>query len=438
MSSISVKSYLFPENLKVHVGSLSKSDEIRRFNLPLNNGDNIYQVLLDKIRSVYGSVLSQNGEVELKTYWLDEENELIGFSSDSEMQYAIDTQNAIRASQVKPSLALFKVYIGQERKKETPLKSEPKSSAQESQIHFGVVCDGCSGSIFGTRRKCVECPDYDLCEKCHEKGLHKESGHSFIVFDKPVKRRCPYMNNGPHRRGGYKHCKQQQQQKCGENSGATPFQEMLSNLGPFISSSVPRVSNPEHLKTVGEFLRSILDPFGIDCDFKVETKNKETEKKVDESDKAKTSSDTEKKEEEKKMETEEDDDDENAGIRVFASSEIEEPAKEPSAPVKETSEPKQESPFEAAANALKEAIKNTKETDEAKQSTSSPSQTRRTSDANLDDFNLVDFQKEIQIINAIDQLRAMGYSDDDGWLTRLATAKQGNINAVLDAIMNSK
>lgn len=37
-----------------------------------------------------------------------------------------------------------------------------------------MVCDGCEHGIFGTRFKCVVCPDYDLCMKCERKGLHKE------------------------------------------------------------------------------------------------------------------------------------------------------------------------------------------------------------------------------------------------------------------------
>ena len=38
------------------------------------------------------------------------------------------------------------------------------------------------------------------------------------------------------------------------------------------------------------------------------------------------------------------------------------------------------------------------------------------------------------IASAVAQLQAMGFDDDDGWLTHLVEAKEGNINRVLDAI----
>lgn len=50
-------------------------------------------------------------------------------------------------------------------------------------LHVGVVCDGCEGSIYGTRFQCLVCPDYDLCEKCKTTGLHSE--HNMKEIEKP-------------------------------------------------------------------------------------------------------------------------------------------------------------------------------------------------------------------------------------------------------------
>jgi len=48
-------------------------------------------------------------------------------------------------------------------------------------IHYHVTCDGCGiNPIKGNRFKCTVCPDYDLCENCEAKGIHKE--HTFIKF----------------------------------------------------------------------------------------------------------------------------------------------------------------------------------------------------------------------------------------------------------------
>ena len=42
-------------------------------------------------------------------------------------------------------------------------------------IHHGIICDACeSDPIRGLRFKCLECPDFDICEECYNKEFHKE------------------------------------------------------------------------------------------------------------------------------------------------------------------------------------------------------------------------------------------------------------------------
>ncbi|KAF9950788.1 hypothetical protein BGZ72_007595 [Mortierella alpina] len=53
--------------------------------------------------------------------------------------------------------------------------------------HAGVVCDGCDNAIFGVRYKCGNCPDYDLCGNCESSPvfLH-DPNHVFIKIRKPI------------------------------------------------------------------------------------------------------------------------------------------------------------------------------------------------------------------------------------------------------------
>ena len=62
-------------------------------------------------------------------------------------------------------------------------------------VHFGVVCDICEkGPIKGTRYKCFQCPDYDLCNEC-EQNNHKE--HLMIRIADPQVPLNAINNSGP-------------------------------------------------------------------------------------------------------------------------------------------------------------------------------------------------------------------------------------------------
>jgi len=75
MNGIQVKSYLFPNNAKIALSSVNQVDEIRRFNLAISSSQSLYETLIQKIQASYGSLLPKREEI--KTYWLDEENELV-------------------------------------------------------------------------------------------------------------------------------------------------------------------------------------------------------------------------------------------------------------------------------------------------------------------------------------------------------------------------
>jgi hypothetical protein len=73
-----------------------------------------------------------------------------------------------------------------------PLFHQSVSTEKLKDEHDGFYCDGCDASpIKGTRFRCLECHDYDLCEKCNAKGpsLHNKS-HTMLcipkAFDAPL------------------------------------------------------------------------------------------------------------------------------------------------------------------------------------------------------------------------------------------------------------
>lgn len=48
-------------------------------------------------------------------------------------------------------------------------------------VHYGIICDICEKQVVGIRYKCLERPDYDLCEECNS----KESGHLMLKIPTP-------------------------------------------------------------------------------------------------------------------------------------------------------------------------------------------------------------------------------------------------------------
>ncbi|XP_013148852.1 PREDICTED: uncharacterized protein LOC106111356 [Papilio polytes] len=52
-------------------------------------------------------------------------------------------------------------------------------------VHIDIICDNCSKPITGFRYKCVNCDDYDLCQKCEMMEAH--SHHFMLRMPKPLK-----------------------------------------------------------------------------------------------------------------------------------------------------------------------------------------------------------------------------------------------------------
>jgi hypothetical protein len=69
-------------------------------------------------------------------------------------------------------------------------------SAKGPPLHENVFCDACRMSpVVGTRYKCGNCPNYDLCQWCYDAnvGSH-DSTHVFLAMRRPV---APEFNSAP-------------------------------------------------------------------------------------------------------------------------------------------------------------------------------------------------------------------------------------------------
>jgi sequestosome 1 len=518
MSTISVKCYLIPEHSSI-VDATKEVSEIRRFNLTkpnvlfassantTNNNGVIYDELVNKVRTAFDMDTQQS----LKLYYQDDENELVGFTRPSELQYGLDLQEALTLS--KGQNFIFKVYVKKEtistskaKKRSPPPPPEPVSSsssssssssddddeppasckakhskkhhhhrhhhhyqhqASEPMLHPGVVCDGCNGSVIGTRYKCAICPDFDLCAECREqKNVHKDTEYKMHRIDEPsnvwrAKQWKKYYGLGAHsyhqRRGPFgfgcrpraaagadQQCpfkqfqqqqQQQQQQTTEKQPPKNPFQQTLNDFLPYFANNVNIVNDPEQLKNIGEYLKNFLDPFGIDVSYYVDGNNKNKEEQQ-----PKKEEQPERKEEDESMKTSTQENATTSNIfGDFKMDETQQQPEEPKATSPLSSLFSSSSPFAKAADALQQVLLQQQQPEASAPSMQESIVTEKkpeTASASLEnEFNMVDIEKELVVIKAVEQMKLMGYTDDNGWLTRLVASKDGNLNAVLDTLI---
>ncbi|KAL8653555.1 MAG: hypothetical protein Q9210_002037 [Variospora velana] len=65
-------------------------------------------------------------------------------------------------------------------------------------VRHQAFCDGCDKQIYGTRHKCLNCPDWDYCSKCIKGAKTSHPGHRFIQAHEPipmVRTRAPVHSN---------------------------------------------------------------------------------------------------------------------------------------------------------------------------------------------------------------------------------------------------
>jgi sequestosome 1 len=402
--------------------------EIRRFALDVSPTNDVYRAL----ETTIAQLNSDYPQGQFTLQYVDEDNDRITFSSDSELRSALNN--------IAPG-GVIKIYV-------KPKAKKTEETGENPTVHVGITCDGCQGPVIGNRYKCTQCPDYDLCQACSDKKVHPD--HNMIKITRPWQRfwgghrRCgrgpfgagPFGGRGPSGAGPFggrcprfwHHFMRQQQQ-----GGGAEFQ-MPANMFNFLSqykgkelAELIEAYLPEYLRTekiieilnqfktgeqaeklvdqntllenVGAFLREILSPFGIDCDYFV--------------DKQQTTKPTEQPQPETKEETEE----------ATASSNTSTEPKPSAAPKPETAS--------ASASAAAPSFGNLLDQLQTMfgpilQPPTAPPTTSSAADQQA--------QEQKKIDECIERMTAMGFVDTNGVLSELIKSKKGDLNQVLDAL----
>ena len=70
----------------------------------------------------------------------------------------------------------------------TPIEMKQIEAPSDNVVH-PATCDNCNAQIIGIRYKCINCPDYDLCENCETenvKQMFHDCSHVFAKMYRPM------------------------------------------------------------------------------------------------------------------------------------------------------------------------------------------------------------------------------------------------------------
>ncbi len=140
----------------IQINSYFNSNDLRRFDLELLP-IGAYQRLVERLLAVYTDLTTAS---QFHLYWLDDEKELIGFSNDAELEYAIKYQIKFHGqkrnmcfSKNKNAEPLLKVYVNTE--KESVKEMNEKKGSKISQKLSGLIKKVGSEEIAVQARKSI-------------------------------------------------------------------------------------------------------------------------------------------------------------------------------------------------------------------------------------------------------------------------------------------
>lgn len=357
------------------------------------------------MKTKIASYLSDNELKDFVLQYNDEENEPITFSSNDELRSAIEFNKDTKTLKV---FVVFKQPIAAQPQPQPQQQQQQQQDPTNKDCHPGVTCDNCKGPVIGFRYKCFVCPNYDLCEKCASTRAHPE--HDMIRITKPDK--FQHLDDHYHRhfnehRDRHHHHHHRHRVPPPPHPPPPPFvpsQDYLQKIQSQIPQWLPNLQNATHarvhlqqhidalkasgqthiqtskqyLESVGQYLQKALTPLGIDCEYQVDGEKSTTQQ----------------------QQQQEQQQDQTAANPVVTPS----------------------------TTSVTSSTTESTETNNNQEQSASPTIPKVQEDTTAKD------QIERAVDACMDRMSRMGFMDPNGALRELIRSKQGDINAVLDAI----
>jgi len=441
---------VLPTSFKV---TLIQGDELETRRFVLDEATR-FNNLQQKIASIFPA-LDQREPV---LSWLDDEGDEVTIANDEELKLAL-------AAMTGPVYKL-RVRLGGKK------RGDEHQAGAGGELHPGVVCDGCDGPVLGPRYKCLACPDYDLCKICEGRGLHSQ--HKMVRLPQPCKRDtklAKFLATRPWIKGCQvnssataseksadktepkEHSEAQNEGPETESQATKPTKPTNNNLPGFLADLTPLLGPiqaeqlsqlltnsqgsqlREQLPHLGGLISTFLGPTALEAVFPVLEALAKTQSVQSEA----------------RQESEKSEEKANEDVEKEKVSEDTEAEKSEEMDVEKSDEEKADSDFEVipASSPRSSSIYPTLPTEEqARLWKTNPMDSTNTNQEGTESESVMtnadkkmdneDDAEDPKVADALAQMKAMGFSDDGGWLSNLLKAKSGDVGKVLDAIQPNR
>ncbi|XP_017116978.1 protein ref(2)P [Drosophila elegans] len=240
-----------PEKLlKITYQGAAVAGPQKKINAYLRMPSQNYTILRREIE-LYLFVERQLPKCDIRTFWIDTDNDEIEIVNQNDYEIFLAKCEANMHVQVAPLVTVEEEpKVSKQQESSTNAGAPSVDDPSNFTIHDSVECDGCGlAPIVGFRYKCIQCSNYDLCQKCE--AAHKHPEHMMI--------RMPTNNGptmvdawltGPNPWGA---------RRCGRRSrGHCPFQETTQSA-PAPDSSRESRRERRHARRHGSVLSQFVE-----------------------------------------------------------------------------------------------------------------------------------------------------------------------------------
>lgn len=187
------------KEMRTYTVKISLGDSFRRFSMKEKESLS-FAFVKSRILNFFPNLDTERHSIK----WKDEEGDMVTISCDEELKEAWRNATRKQAEGKESNTLLLRLFVVEKqmkkgercKKKRWKEKHCFKKPQVDSTLHpalrnsfsglFGnsllvfhnALCDSCDRKISGSRYKCLDCDDFDLCEKCFRFKEHPK-GHCF-------------------------------------------------------------------------------------------------------------------------------------------------------------------------------------------------------------------------------------------------------------------